>query len=209
MYNFLVPYIQKIINILEGFGYFGVFSLSLLDRLTVFLVPAEVVMPAFGILVSQGQFSFWPVFIWVTIGNFLGNLALYGVFYKGGRPFLEKNGKYFLISHHDLKHLDRLFEKYGDKLVFFGYFIPTAVRSLVPIPAGLVGMNLKKFSIYTLFGSMPLNILYILIGMKVGDNLNTILNYLEPLNYIVIAVIIILIVLYIYRHKIGKHLTHG
>lgn len=208
MYSSLTPYIEKIIGILDNFGYFGVFFLSLLDRLTVFLIPAEIVLPAFGVLVSQGKFSFWSVFIWATAGNFLGNLALYGIFWKGGRPFLDKYGKYFLVSHHDLHHLDSLFIKYGDKLVLFGYLIPTAVRSLVPIPAGIVGMNLKKFSLYTLIGSIPLNVLYIVAGMKVGDNLDRILDYFGPLNYIVIIALVVLIILYIYRHKRGKHLTH-
>ena len=208
MYSFLTSYAEKIIGILDNFGYFGVFLLSLLDRLTVFLIPAEIVLPAFGVLVAQGEFSFWSVFIWVTAGNFLGNLALYWVFLKGGRPFLDKYGKYFLVSHHDLQHLDRLFIKYGDKLVFFGYLIPTAVRSLVPIPAGIVGMNLKKFSLYTLIGSIPLNVLYIIVGMKVGDNLDRILGYFGSLNYIVITALVILIILYIYRHKRHKHLTH-
>ncbi len=208
MFSFLFSYAESVIGILGNSGYFGVFLLSLLDRLTVFLIPAEIVLPAFGILISQGDFLFWPVFIWVTVGNFLGNVALYWIFSSGGRPFLEKYGKYLLISHHDLHHLDNLFIKYGDKLLLFGYLIPTAVRSLVPIPAGLARVNLKKFSIYTLIGSLPLNVLYIIAGMKIGDNLGRILSYFDSLNYIVIAVLVILIVLYIYRHKIHKHLTH-
>ena len=209
MYNFLTPYVEKVIGVLDNFGYFGVFSLSFLDRLMVFFIPAEVVLPVFGVLVGQGEFSFWAVFIWITIGSFLGNLALYGIFRKGGRPFLEKYGKYFLISHHDLRHLDRLFIKYGEKLLLFGYLIPTVVRSLVPIPAGIVGMNLKKFSLYTLIGSTPLNVLYIVAGMKVENNLERILGYFGSLNYVVITVLVALVILYIYRHKRHKHLTHG
>ncbi|MEK9158244.1 MAG: DedA family protein [Patescibacteria group bacterium] len=208
MYNLLASYLGKIIGILNSFGYFGVFSLSLLDRLTVFLIPAEVVLPAFGILIGQGEFSFWPVFIWATVGNFLGNLALYAIFLKGGRPFLEKYGKYLLISHHDLQHLDAMFKKYGDKLLLFGYLIPTAVRSLVPIPAGIARVSLKKFSFYTLIGSVPLNILYIIIGMKAEDNLANIIEYFGPINYAVIGALVAVAVLYIYRHKRRKHLTH-
>lgn len=208
MYNLFAFYAEKIIGVLGDFGYFGVFSLSLLDRLTVFLIPAEVVLPAFGALVGQGEFSFWPVLIWATVGNLLGNIALYGIFRNGGRPFLEKYGKYFLISHHDLNHLDRMFARYGEKLLLFGYLIPTAVRSLVPIPAGIVGMNFKKFIIYTLIGSLPLNVLYIVIGMKASDNLAKILGYFGPINYLVAGGLIALVILYIYRHKRHKHLTH-
>src|SRR3989344_5890454 len=104
MFEILSSTIDKAVIFLEALGYAGVFWVSFLDRLTVFLIPAEIVLPAFGILISQAKFSFWPVMIWVTIGNFFGNGAFYFVFLKGGRPFLEKYGKYFLITKHDLEH---------------------------------------------------------------------------------------------------------
>src|SRR3989344_7919972 len=108
---------ERIVNLLGTLGYSGIFFLSFLDRLTVFLIPAEIVLPAFGLLISQGKFVFWLVLVWVTIGNFLGNLLLYFIFLKGGRSFLEKYGRYVLISKHKLGHLDRWFLKYGDKVV--------------------------------------------------------------------------------------------
>ncbi|OGN03022.1 MAG: hypothetical protein A2655_02520 [Candidatus Yanofskybacteria bacterium RIFCSPHIGHO2_01_FULL_43_42] len=208
MFELLASSIDKAAVFFWALGYPGVFWTSFLDRLTVFLIPAEIVLPAFGILVSQAKFSFWPVMIWVTAGNFLGNLALYFIFLKGGRPFLEKYGRYCLISKHDLDHLDRLFLKYGDKLVFWGYFIPSSGRSIVPIPAGISRMNLRKFSLYTFFGSMPLNFLYVYVGIKAGDNLERIFNYVEKFNYVFVGLLAILVIWYIYRHKTRKHLTH-
>ncbi len=208
MFELFSSSIDKAVSFLESLGYAGVFWVSLLDRLTVFLIPAEIVLPAFGILVSQAKFSFWPVMIWVTVGNFLGNLGLYFVFLKGGRPFLEKYGKYFLITKHDLEHLDKLFLKYGDKIVFWGYFIPSAGRSIIPIPAGISKMNLSKFSLYTFFGSIPLNFLYVYAGIKAGDNLDAIFSYLEKFNYVFVAAVTTIIIWYIYRHKMRQHLTH-
>ena len=208
MFEILSSSIDKAVVFLGAWGYAGVFWASLLDRLTVFLIPAEIVLPAFGILISQAEFSFWPVMLWVTTGNFLGNLALYFIFLKGGRLFLEKYGKYLLITKHDLEHLDRLFLKYGDKIVFWGYFIPSSGRSIVPIPAGISRMNLRKFSFYTFLGSMPLNFLYVYVGIKAGDNLEGIFSYLEKFNYIFVTLLVILIIWYVYRHKKGKHLTH-
>jgi len=189
-------------------GYAGVFSFSFLDRLTIFLVPAEVVLPAFGILISQGRFPFWPVMIWITIGSFLGNLALYYIFYKGGRPFLQQYGKYFLITSHELGHLDRWFQKYGEKFLVWGYFLPTSIRSLVPVLAGILRMNVRRFSVYTFFISMPLNFLYVYAGMKAGDNFDRILDWAERFNYIAIGLIVVLVAAYVYRHKTGRHLTH-
>lgn len=208
MFDILSSSINKAVVFLESLGYWGVFWVSLLDRLTVFLIPAEIVLPAFGILVSRGEFSFWPVMLWVTAGNFLGNLALYFVFLKGGRSFLERYGKYFLVTKHDLDKLDRLFLKYGDKIVFWGYFIPSSGRSIVPIPAGISRMKLGKFSLYTFLGSIPLNFLFVYAGIKAGDDLDKIFSYFEKFNYFVIAAIIILVIWYIYRHINKKHLTH-
>ena len=208
MFSILFSYIEKIVDIMGTFGYFGVFSLSLLDRLTVFLVPAEIVLPAFGILISQGEFAFWPVFIWVTVGSFLGNMALYFIFFKGGRLFLEKYGRYVLISRHELDHLDRWFLKNGNKWVFIAYLLPTSIRSLVPILAGISKMNFLRFSLYTIISSLPLNLLYIYAGIKAGDNLNKIFVYFEKLNYLVMVAVIVLVIWYIYRHMTGRHLTH-
>ena len=174
MFELLSSSLDKAVIFLGALGYAGVFWASFLDRLTVFLTPAEIVLPAFGILISQGKFSFWPVMIWLTAGNFLGNLGLYFIFLKGGRLFLEKYGKYFLITKHELSHLDKWFAKYGDKIVFWGYFIPSSGRSIVPIPAGITRMSLSKFSLYTFLGSMPLNFLYVYVG---GVGLDEDINY--------------------------------
>ena len=209
MFEIIFKASGQIFEVIEAGGYVGVFILSFLDRLTVFLVPAEIVLPAFGVLVSQGQFDFWQVMIWVTIGNFWGNVVLYFIFLKGGRPFLERYGKYFLISKHDLDHLDKFFLKYGEKVVFWGYFLPSSGRSIVPIPAGISRMKLSKFSLFTFFGSMPLNFLYVYFGVRVGDEFfSKTLVYFEKFNYVFVALLIVLVIWYIYRHRKRKHLTH-
>lgn len=207
MFELLSSSVDKAVSLLGGLGYYGVFFISLLDRLTIFLIPAEIVLPAFGILISRETLSFWPVMMWVTLGNFLGNLALYFLFFKGGRPFLEKYGRYFLVSRHDLGKLDKLFHKYGDKIVFWGYIIPSS-RSLVPVPAGISRMEFSRFSVYTFLGSAPLNFLYVYLGIKAGDKLDKILVYFDKFNYFFISLLAVFVIWYIYRHIKGKHLTH-
>ena len=208
MFEILFASIERVVDLIGTLGYSGIFFLSLLDRLTVFLIPAEIVLPAFGILISQDVFIFWPVFMWVTVGSFVGNVALYFIFLKGGRLFLEKYGRYVLISKHELVHLDRWFLKYGNKWIFIAYLLPTSIRSLVPILAGVSKMNFLRFSLYTLISSLPLNLLLIYAGIKAGDNFNKIFDYFVKLNYVVIATLAILIIWYIYRHITGRHLTH-
>ena len=208
MFEILSSSLDKVLNLIEALGYWGVFLLAFLDRITVFLVPAEIVLPAFGILVSRGVFTFWPVMVWVMVGSFLGNLGLYFIFLKGGRPLLEKYGKYILVSRHDLTHMDKWFSKYGEKLVVWGYILPTSIRSLVPILACILRMNIYKFSLYTFLISIPINFLYIFIGIKMADNFEELLAYFDKLNYVFVGIIAVFIIWYVIRHAKGKHLTH-
>lgn len=208
MFNFVLPVIQWVVNLIGQSGYSGIFLSSFLDRATIFLVPAEIVLPLLGFLVAQGKFSFASVFILVTLGNLVGNFFLYWLFLRGGRPILERWGKYLLISKHDLEHSERIFSKYGDKIVLIGYFLPTIFRSLVPIPAGLFKMNRNRFLLYTFFGSMPLNLLYLFAGIKAGENLDLLLFYFERFNSVIIVALVLLVIWYIFRHIKRKHFTH-
>lgn len=208
MPDLIFSFIQWSADFIGKTGYAGIFLSSFLDRATIFLVPAEIIFPIFGLLIVQGKFSFASVFILVTIGSLAGNFLLYWVSLKGGRPILERWGRYLLISKHDLEHSERIFSKYGDKIVLIGYFLPTALKSLVPIPAGLFRMNKNKFILYTFFGSMPYNLLYIFVGIKAGENWDLLLSYFEKFNFVIMAVLALLIIWYVYRHIRRKHFSH-
>lgn len=189
-------------------GLAGIFLLSFLDRATIFLVPAEIVLPFLGFLIARGEFSFVSVLIFVTLGNLLGNLFLYWASFRGGRPFIERWGKYFFISKHDLEHSEKFFARHGDKIILAGYFLPTAFRSLAPIPAGLFRMAKNKFIWYTLFGSAPLNLIYIFAGIKAGENWDLILSYFERFNFVIIMLFVLGSVWYVFRHIKKKHFAH-
>lgn len=208
MFDPLFSFAERLVGYLGDLGYQGVFWLSFIDRVAISLVPAEVVLPAFGVLVEQGVFDFWKVLALVTIGSFLGNLGLYFIFRVGGRPFLEKYGKYFFVSKHDLDHLDRMSEKYGNWLILIGYAIPTVVRSLVPVPAGISRFPVGKFALLTLIGTFPLNYLYVYAGMKVGANWLEILNWFREFDYLILGALVAIVVGYVYNHKKRRHFTH-
>ncbi len=209
MPDFIFSIVQWSADLIGRTGYPGIFLSSFLDRATIFLVPAEIVLPLFGLLIAQGKFSFLSVFILVTLGNLLGNLFLYWVALKGGRPLIERWGRYFLISKHDLEHSEIIFSKHGDKIVLIGYFLPTIFRSLAPIPAGLFRMGKNKFIWYTFFGSMPLNLIFIFAGMKAGENWDLLLSYFERSNFVIIILFVLVVIWYVYRHLKYRHLTHN
>src|SRR3989338_8372577 len=168
--------ITKIIDILAavviatiGFlGYGGIFLLMALESCGV-PMPSEVIMPFSGFLVFKGEMNFWAVVFLGTAGNLAGSLLAYEIGRRGGRPLIEKYGKYILISHHDLNLADKLFVKYGQAVVFVGRLLPV-VRTYISFPAGIAKMDLKKFALYTSLGALPWCILFTWLGVKMGAN---------------------------------------
>ena len=89
-----------------------------------------------------------------TVANLFGSLIAYGVGSVGGRPLLEKYGKYILISHSKLDLADKWFEKYRYEAVLISRLLPI-IRTFISLPAGIAHMDIKKFVIYTVLGSLP------------------------------------------------------
>lgn len=167
--------IAKIITILSGFivatisalGYGGVVLLMAIESACIPL-PSEIIMPFSGYLVSTGELNLWGVAIAGAVGCVLGSLVAYWVGMYGGRPFIEKYGRYILLSRHDLDIADRWFGKYGEVIVFVSRLLP-AIRTFIAFPAGVARMNLTRFVIYTFAGSLPWCLGLAYVGQKLGE----------------------------------------
>lgn len=207
MSNLIEQIIVWVLSLVGRFGYGGAFLFSILDRVSISLIPTEVLLPFYGLLIGRGVFSLWLIFIIISIGSLVGELILYMIFAKGGRLFLEKYGRFFLVYKHDLEHLDRLFAKHGAKLVFWGRFLPFA-RSIVAIPAGVSRLSFKKFAVYSFLGMLPYNLFLLFLGKKTGENFSLIKPYFDVAEKIALLVIIAFIVWYVYRHIKHGHATH-
>ena len=162
-------------------------------------IPSEVIMPFSGFLVATGKLGFWPVVIFGTLGNLTGSLIAYWIGIAGGRPLIEKYGKYILISRHDLNLADRWFNKYGELTVFFGRFLPI-IRTYISFPAGISKMDIRKFSLYTTLGAFPWCVLFVWLGIKMGNNWELIRTKLHNFDLLIGTLIILAIGLYIWRH---------
>ena len=196
------------LDLLSRLGYSGAFVLGALDRITVSLIPTEVLLPAYGFLVSMGRMDFWLVYWVISFGAAVGELVLFWVSRKFGREVADRWGRYFFVSKHDLQHLDRLFAKYGAKIVFWGRLMPVA-RALVAVPAGISIIGWRRFAVYSFFGMLPYNFLFLYLGTKAGENLDFFRHYFVILEKIVYVILIIAIGWYVYRHLSKKHLTHN
>jgi membrane protein DedA with SNARE-associated domain len=132
-------------------------------------LPSEVIMPFAGYLVSTGRFSLQAVAIAGAVGCLVGSYVAYFAGVHGGRPFLERYGRYVLIPPHELEIADRFFARWGSAAVFFSRLLPV-VRTFIALPAGIARMDLGRFSIYTLIGSYPWCLALAYAGMKLGQH---------------------------------------
>ena len=161
-------------------------------------IPSEIIMPLGGFLVYQQKLNFYILVFWGLLGTILGSLPWYYlgrlVNEKRLSNFLEKKGKYLGISTNDLIKSKKWFEKYGVSLVFWGRLVP-GIRTLISVPAGIELMPLKKFLIWTTFGSFIWVAFLTYTGYLFGENYPIIETYLDQVKYVV-KPILILIFLY-------------
>ena len=198
--------IEKIITILAGFiigtisrlGYGGVVLLMAIESACIPL-PSEIIMPFSGYLVSTGEMNLWLVGLAGAVGCVLGSIVAYYAGAWGGRPFIEKYGKYILISHHDLDLADRWFQRHGDITIFVGRLLPV-IRTFIAFPAGVARMNLWRFNLYTFVGSYIWSLGLAWIGMKLGEHWNTLGVYFHRFDAAIGVILLIAIVWYVRRH---------
>jgi len=193
--NVLANFVIHIIGLL---GYAGVFVLMLVESCGI-PMPSEVIMPFSGFLVVSGEMNFWLIVIVGALGNLVGSWLAYWIGKKGGRPLIEKYGKYILISKHDLDLADSWFKKYGDWTVFFGRLLPV-IRTYISFPAGIAKMDFKKFSLYTLLGALPWTALFAWLGVKMGTNWELIREKLHNFDLMIGVVVVLCLAWYIWRH---------
>ncbi len=160
-----------IVGFISAAGYLGIVLLMAIESACIPL-PSEVIMPFSGYLVSTGRFDLWLVATAGAIGCNLGSILPYEAGKRGGRPVVERWGKYFLVDLHDLDRAERFFARFGSLAVLIGRLLPV-VRSFIALPAGVARMPLVKFHVYTFIGSWPWCFGLAWVGMKLGDQWNS------------------------------------
>ncbi len=187
-----------VINTISSMGYLGVVLLMGIESANIPL-PSEVIMPFSGFLVSTGQFNLFWVAIAGGLGCLWGSLLSYWVGAKGGRPLIEKYGKYILISKHDLDLADKWFAKWGMGAVFVGRLLPV-IRTFISFPAGIARVNLFWFSLWTFVGSVIWSYFLGWIGFKLGENWDSLKNYFHKFDTVIGILILFGIIWYVWRH---------
>jgi membrane protein DedA with SNARE-associated domain len=192
--TFIDQIVIPFLNSLYGaVGYAGVFVAMMIESAMIPL-PSELILPYAGFLVSDptkiepitGQpWNFWIVVIVATLGNTVGSLIAYAIGAYGGRPFLERYGRYLLIRQHEIEAADRFFERFGAATVFFGRLLPI-VRTFISFPAGVTRMPLGKFVLFSTMGALPWSIALVWAGVQLGSNWATIRDILKPFDTLIL-----------------------
>lgn len=200
--QFLIFLTELVIKTIDAFGYFGVGILMGLESAAI-PIPSEVIMPFSGFLVSQGKMSLFFVALAGAVGSVVGSWIIYEVARYGGRPLLEKYGKYILISKSHLDSTDKFFQKYGMWATFIGRMLPV-FRTYISIPAGLAGIDLKKFLILCFVGSFIWSYFLAWLGTVFGEHWEKIKDYMHYISIAILIVVVLLIVRWFWKNLNGK-----
>jgi membrane protein DedA with SNARE-associated domain len=182
-------------------GWWGLIVLMSIES-TAIPLPSEVIMPLAGwMLVADKDLGFeYVVMVGLmgAIGSLLGSLAEYYASRAGGRPVIEKFGKYMLITRKDLERADKWFETRGEITIFVARMIP-GVRGFISIPAGIARMNVIKFSIFTFLGALPWTFGLAWGGYALGSNYEDIRHVTRPFDVPIILGVLALIALFLWK----------
>ncbi|HUH64361.1 MAG TPA: DedA family protein [Terracidiphilus sp.] len=162
--------VQWITHVIHAGGYAGIVALMGIESACIPL-PSEIIMPFAGYVVYQGHMNLWWVATAGALGCNVGSLVAYWIGAQGGRPLVERYGRWVLMSHHDLDRMTWFFLKYGSITVLLARLLPV-VRTFIAFPAGIARMPQLRFHVYTFVGSWPWCLGLAYAGKKLGESWN-------------------------------------
>lgn len=198
MIELIEQVLEYIINVISYFGYWGI-GIGMAIESACIPLPSEIILPLGGYMAYTGKISLWGAIIVGTIGGTIGSIVAYFIGAYGGRPFIQKYGKYVLINQKEFEKADKWFEKYGEITVFTSRLLPI-IRTFISLPAGIAKVKFKKFVIYTFLGSLPWSIALTYGGYVLGQNWREIKKYFHGLDYIIGGILLVLIIWYVINH---------
>ena len=189
---------EFIVKFISDYGYIGIFALMALENIFP-PIPSEMIMPLAGFVAARGELNVVGVLAAGTLGSFVGALPWYGAGVVLGQVRLKKladqHGRWMTVSAGDIDKALDTFNRHGRKAVFFGRLVP-AIRTLISVPAGIAGMALAHFLLYSTAGSLVWTGFLTAAGFLLKANYAAVAAYLDPVSKIIVGLII---AAYLYR----------
>jgi membrane protein DedA with SNARE-associated domain len=195
--------VSTLTTIIQNIGWIGIMLIMTLESANI-PIPSEVTMPLAGWLLVQklGGSALEAILLGGFVGALgclIGSVVNYAIGAYGGRPFVERYGKYIFISKKDIARADRWFARWGDWASFLSRLLPI-VRTFISFPAGMVRINFARFSILTFVGSFLWCAALALGGYLLGANWEELRRLMRPFDYPILAVLLLGLAYYVYRH---------
>ena len=199
------------------YGYLAVFVLMVLESACL-PVPSEVTM-LFGGALANGAFltslgheghhlNFVVVALAGTAGNLVGSWIAWGVGYLGGRPLIERCGRYVFLRQDELDRAEVWFDRHGQLAVLVSRLLPV-VRTFISLPAGIAEMRFARFSAYTVLGCLPWTFALTAVGYALGGQWDVVERYMRPVSYAVAAACVLAVAGWLYRRWSEHRRTPG
>lgn len=210
--NTIIPFF---LDLYDAVGYVGV-GIAVALETFIPIIPSEVIVPMAGWKVSQSAadpsivepltnapWNWLAVLLVATIGAVVGSLAGYAIGAWGGRPLLDRYGRYVHIKPDDLDRADEWFRRYGDWAVLIARLVPL-LRALINYPAGVARMPLGRFILFSTLGSLPWNAALLLAGYLLGENYDHLYEAIRPYELVIYAIVIVGLAYVLYRWLRGR-----
>ncbi|MFQ5854715.1 MAG: DedA family protein [Anaerolineae bacterium] len=198
---------QQIVHFLEvlfnAIGWPGVVVIMALESANI-PIPSEVTMPLAGWMLAEarGRSQWYALLVggfYGALGCTIGSIASYYLGAYGGRPLLEKYGRYVLVSHHDIEWADRWFERWGEPTAFFSRLLPI-VRTFISLPAGVARMPIGRFTVYSFIGSFIWCAALAWGGYQFGARWEELRAIMRPFDIPIAVVLAALFIWFLKRH---------
>lgn len=181
-----------IADLIDAFGALGVALLMALENLFP-PIPSELILPFAGFLVGRGELGFVSTLVASTAGSLFGALILYALGRWGGRSLILRYGRLLRVKEADLDRAEGWFDRYDEWVVLFGRMVP-GVRSVVSIPAGMLGTPFVRFVLLTTAGSAAWNTLLLGMGWYLGENWQQIADVVGPISNLILVLVAVALV---------------
>lgn len=198
-----MDWISNVVGVLlewvQQLGYMGIML-----GLMIEVIPSEIVLAYGGYLVHLGHINFIGAVFFGTVGGVIAQLFIYWIGRYGGRPILEKYGKYILIQKKHIDASEAWFQKYGSGVIFTARFIPV-VRHAISVPAGIAKMPVSKFLLLTTLAVIPWSVLFVYLGMLLGEQWQHVDEkagpYVMPILLTALALLIVYLVVKSFNNR--------
>lgn len=202
IHQFIDPVLQTIQDLVAQWGYFGIVVMMAIESANIPL-PSEAIMPAAGILVQEGKMNLHLAALAGAVGCLVGSVPSYFLGFYGGRPFLEKYGRWFLLKQSDMEIADKWVDKYGNITFLICRMLPI-VRTFISFPAGVLKAHFFVFCVYTFVGSLAWSYLLTYVGIKFGENMQEFTDIWHKFDLAIAILVFVGLLYFLYHHIVRR-----